>query len=602
MNNSIVLKVSLLLLIPSMGALATLVVYRPRPDIAVNQGSFHMLIIIASIDLLLLLFGFLAIKRYVNRRDLTTEKLAHNEIRYRAIVASAADAIITIDAQGHILSINPAVEKMFGYAAAELCGQKVNILMQPKERREHDSYLLHYRETGKGNIIGKGMRELDAQCRDGSTIPIELSVNEMHVEHQSLQFIGVIRDISRRKTYETTIRESQERFELITRGTSDGIWDWNLKTGQIYFSLRWKQMLGYDEAAIADDFMTLQNLIHPDDLGMALEYWISCLEGGSDHFTIEYRLASKTGDYRWIECKGLAQHDENGDPVRMAGSHSDITQRKQALTDLEQMTTGLQDKASELERINRELDQFAYITSHDLKAPLRAIANLSTWIEEDLDEVMTDDTRKQMQLLRGRVVRMEALINGILQYSRVGRVSMELEEVDIAQLLDEVLDDLAPPPDFKIKIGPGMPTLETARVPLSQVFANLLSNAIKYHDRADGCVIVSVSEVTSTELDVIDDTLSEQVENDAATCYEFRVSDDGPGIAPEYHKKVFQLFQTLQARDKVESTGVGLTLVKKIVQELGGQIQIESDNGQGAVFRFTLPSGHKEEMKLKNVG
>jgi len=227
----------------------------------------------------------------------------------------------------------------------------------------------------------------------------------------------------------------------------------------------------------------------------------------------------------------------------------------------------LRQKADELERSNRELDQFAYVTSHDLKAPLRAIANLSQWIEEDIGEQLEGDTRKQMDLLRGRVNRMEDLIEGILQYSRLGRVAVDIETVDVGELLAETIDTLAPPEGFIIEVGSDMPILETAKIRLSQVFANLISNAIKYHDREDGHIQVSVT--------------------DAGEFYEFTVADDGPGIAPEYHDKVFQIFQTLIAKDTRESTGVGLTLVKKIVEDQGGTIELESETGQGADFRFT---------------
>ena len=188
-------------------------------------------------------------------------------------------------------------------------------------------------------------------------------------------------------------------------------------------------------------------------------------------------------------------------------------------------THELIEKSAELERSNRELDQFAYVTAHDLKAPLRAIANLSQWIEEDIGEQLEGATRKQMGLLRGRVRRMEDLIDGILHYSQVGRMAVDIETVDVGELLAEIIDGLHPPEGISIDIAGKMPVFEAARVRLSQVFANLLSNAIKYHDRADGQVSVSVKDI--------------------GEFYEFTVADDGPGIAPEYHDKVFQLFQTL---------------------------------------------------------
>jgi signal transduction histidine kinase len=216
---------------------------------------------------------------------------------------------------------------------------------------------------------------------------------------------------------------------------------------------------------------------------------------------------------------------------------------------------------------NRELDQFAYVSSHDLKAPLRAISHLSEWIEEDLEGQMSAEVQQHMILLRKRVERMEALINGLLDYSRVGRVESSVEVFNVADLLAEIIDSLDVPPDFTIEIAE-MPTIETNRLRLGQVFSNLIINAIKHSRRADGHIQITGSD-------------------DNPKFYEFAVSDNGQGVASEHHDKIFTIFQTLESRDKTENTGIGLSIVKKIVETEGGKVEIESDLGQGATFRFT---------------
>ncbi|ABW30017.1 sensor histidine kinase [Acaryochloris marina] len=218
---------------------------------------------------------------------------------------------------------------------------------------------------------------------------------------------------------------------------------------------------------------------------------------------------------------------------------------------------------------NKELDQFTYVVSHDLKAPLRAIANLSEWIEEDLDEKLDEENRYQMNLLRKRVHRMEALINGLLQFSRVGRRQSTIETVRVGDLLADIIDSLAPPAEFKIEIVGPMPTLKTDTLQLQQVFSNLLSNAIKHHHQSEGHI-----------------RISEQKQLDF---YEFMVSDDGPGIAEDYHDKIFKIFQVLDSRDATENTGIGLSIVKKIIESKGGSIQIESEVNHGTTFKFTWP-------------
>ncbi len=262
-------------------------------------------------------------------------------------------------------------------------------------------------------------------------------------------------------------------------------------------------------------------------------------------------------------------------PDRCIGiAFDNVTHNKQAEISLQKraeeltlVNTVLAQTTALLRKRNEELDQFAYVTSHDLKAPLRAITNLSEWIEEDLLDQLPEENQHQMHLLRGRVHRMEALINGLLEFSRVGRVQTPSVMVNVSILLNEVIDSLAPPPTFTIEVEPQMPTFMTKQLALQQVFSNLISNAIQHHTRLDGHIKISIQ--------------------DRGKHYEFSVTDDGPGIAPDYHDKIFAIFQTLEARDRKESTGIGLAIVKKIVEIEAGTITLESDVGLGSTFRFT---------------
>jgi signal transduction histidine kinase len=242
---------------------------------------------------------------------------------------------------------------------------------------------------------------------------------------------------------------------------------------------------------------------------------------------------------------------------------------------VEQRTAELREANTELERSNSELDRFAYVASHDLRAPLQAIDNLATWLSEDLEEVITDDSRQQLDLLHRRVRRMEGLLEGLLSYSRVGRMETKVETVDVAQMVEEVVGLLHPPETFEVVYEGDLPVFETWRLPIEQVFQNLLGNAFKHHGGPRGRVVVGGRK--------------------AEEFYEFWVSDDGPGISPEHRTRAFEIFQTLRARDEVEGTGIGLAIVKKTIEGLGGRIWIDPQAEKGTTFRFTWPRRGEEE-------
>jgi signal transduction histidine kinase len=236
---------------------------------------------------------------------------------------------------------------------------------------------------------------------------------------------------------------------------------------------------------------------------------------------------------------------------------------------LNNMASTLEESITLLKRKNEELDQFAHIVSHDLKAPLRGIDNVVTWIEEDHTSELSPKLKEYIGLIRGRLIRAENLIRGILTYARIGRELQIREEFSLTSLFEDIQENLALRPGLSLRVPSGLPVISAERIPLQQVLANLIGNAAKYHDKATGRIEVRF--------------------RDAKTHYEFAVEDDGPGISKVYHDKIFMIFQTLQERDSFESTGVGLAIVKKILDDRKQTIQVNSQPGKGSTFTFTWP-------------
>ncbi len=222
-----------------------------------------------------------------------------------------------------------------------------------------------------------------------------------------------------------------------------------------------------------------------------------------------------------------------------------------------------------LETVNRELESFAYVISHDLKAPLRGIRTVIEWLVEDYSHALDDEGREQMHLLVNRVNRMQSLIDGVLRYSRAGRQRDDAEIIQLSELVNNVIDNLNPPGHITIEVEHPLPVIQGDEVRIIQIFQNLISNAIKYMDKPQGHL-----RITYQDMD---------------TEWQFNISDNGPGIEPRHFERIFEMFSTLQSKDAYESTGVGLAVVKKIVESSGGRIWVQSQLNQGSTFSFTLP-------------
>ncbi len=275
-------------------------------------------------------------------------------------------------------------------------------------------------------------------------------------------------------------------------------------------------------------------------------------------------LAAREAAHREFQRRAQQLEELN---IRLRNTNEEL---QGALAEAEAARNAAERATAAVSEAYRDLDQFAYVASHDLKAPLRGIANLAQWLQDDLGERLTGESGKHLELLHGRVRRMEALIDGILAYSRAGRHACAPEPVDTGELVGEAIELISPPGNVTVRVAANMPTLMAERIPLQQVFMNLITNAVKY----------SGGFASAPEIDI--------AWRDRGDAFEFSVRDNGPGISPEFHRRIWGIFQTLERRD-TEGTGVGLSLVQKVVESRGGEVSLESQPDHGATFRFTWP-------------
>ena len=304
-----------------------------------------------------------------------------------------------------------------------------------------------------------------------------------------------------------------------------------------------------------EDFTAIQN-------APWLSFWSGCdrqnaeqafaraLEGENGRF--DGYCATAKGTPRWWEVVVTPMFDRDGRVQEILSVSRDITARKKA--------------QATLQKRNQELDRYTYIVTHDLKAPLRGISYLSSWIVEDLGDRLPSKNQEQLNLLKQRVQRMSAFVDGLLEFSKIGRENLSSESIPITQLLDEITDSLCVSASFKIVYAKSLPIVTTKRILLTQVLSNLISNAIEHHDCDEGYI-----EITVREYD---------------TYYQFAIADDGPGIADCDKERVFKIFQTLNKNTSNLNTGIGLALVKKIIEEEKGELWLEKNNPRGCKFNF----------------
>jgi two-component system, LuxR family, sensor kinase FixL len=505
-----------------------------------------------------------SLNRETVERERIENELRCSEERFRILFEYAPDAYFLHDLQGRLLDVNKRAEQLTGYGREEQIGRTI-IDLGAVPPSETDRVLSMAAENAAGRPSGP--TEVILRHKDGALVTVEVMTLPIRIKGDPV-VLGIARDITERILAEARLRQQTE----VLRNVINNIPHF------VFWKDRDSVYLGCNEVFAKSAGLenpgeiigkTDYDLVWKKNADSYRQYDRQVMESGEPLLNFDEGQTREDGRQIALLTSKVPLRDTSGKVVGILGIYNDITKRKQA----EKQQTQLLQQLSE---INQELKDFAHIVSHDLKAPLRAIRVLGDWLCADYADKLDDQGREYLTLLASRVDRMQGLIDGVLQYSRIGRTEQGTAPVDLGRLLPEIIENLSVPEHITIQVEPDLPTVEADVTRITQVFQNLLSNAIKYLDKPQGHIIVAC--------------VAEE------GFWEFRVSDNGPGIEPKHFDRIFKLFQTLAARDTRESTGVGLTITKKIVEMYGGKIWVESEVGHGSTFFFTFPKKKEADV------
>ena len=502
---------------------------------------------------------FIAIATDISRRIENEQALR----RYRTAMDNSGDAVYMLDEFGQVVYVNDRATTQLGYSRDELLAMNlteidVDVASTDVFQKQIIPRLLENEHT---LLHGTHRR------KDGSQFPVEIAAT-MFVEGEQQIFVGNVRDISERVASEQALRaakqqaeESEARFKRIANLAPAIIWLVDPQGDLQWASAELENYCGVQQADIL--VQGWQKLLHPDDTAKTYQRLQTALKDET-MFESEYRLLGHDGQYRWFQGRGVPRYDTDANFNGLVGITINIhLSKSEHVKQLESLNR-------RLERSNSELEQFAYVASHDLRSPLRGISNIVGFLREDEDDNLSADSRKYLNEMERRAHQMEKLLDDLLAYSKVKLSPRDdATTIESSVIVQEAIDLLDRPEHIKIVLGPSLPKFRTDPAPLRQVFLNLISNAITYHDKETGRI----------EINAID----------SGDFYLFQVVDDGPGIDPRYHKKVFQMFQRLHGREFNKGSGMGLALIQKIIRSLGGEIELRSELGQGCTFQFTWP-------------
>ncbi len=514
------------------------------------------------------------------RRDQTTQKawLASEE-RFAMAVRGTNDGIWDWDVTENQIYYSPRFKELLGYANNELSNQYIEweTRLHPEDKaRTLESLSAHLHRDLPYDV------EYRLRCKNGKYRWFRARGRAVrHPDGTPHRMAGAITDITERKEAMRALAESEERFALAVRGTNDGIWDWNIRTHHVYFSPRWKAMIGYEDHELENVFATFESLLHPDDHARVMATVKEYLEGAIDPYAVEFRFRHKDGSYRWMLARGIALRDEYGRPYRMAGSHTDVTEQKESLQALAEGEEQLRLAKQAAEMANRAKSEFLANMSHEIRTPMNGILGLTELL---LNMHLSPEQRSYENLVRQSAESLLTILNDILDFSKIeaGKLELDVQEFRLRDAIGDTLQSLGVRASEKklelaCHIEPDVPeTLQGDIARLRQILVNLVGNAVKFTHKGEVVVEARVESVSEGHV-----------------MLHFCVRDTGIGIAEEQHRKIFEAFTQAESSTTRHygGTGLGLTICRQLVELMHGRIWVESTPGAGSSFHFTAQMG-----------
>lgn len=493
----------------------------------------------------------IARKRYLDQLQVAFET-------HDMLLESIRDSFFAIDKNYLVTYWNSTVEHLTGIRKEDIIGKSIWDFVNPRNEEFEAGYKRAFEEQTRINF-----ETFDRWTQTWLEATIYPTREGLSV---------IIKNINEKKESEKQIQEFNERLSLISKASHDAIWDWNVVTGEHYWGEGFNYLFDEEIAGIQKDNHRWLQSIHPEDKESVFLKLQEILQDPSKStFESEYRFIKKNKSFLYLLDKGTIIRNEEGKPIRIVGAIQDITRRKAYEESLRILNSELAKSIRDLEISNKELEQFAYVASHDLQEPLRMITSFLTLLEKKYKENLDEKGRSYINYAVDGAKRMRDIILDLLEFSRIGNIVEAKKKVNANDLIEEVLklnSKVIQEKQAQIQVAP-LPEIVCHPSAMIQVFQNLISNALKY--QAEG-VKPEIS---------IDYT-------DKGKYWEFRVRDNGIGIDKEYAEKIFIIFQRLHQKEQYSGSGIGLAICKKIVEIHGGKIWVDSSLGQGSTFFFTI--------------